>query len=713
MIRGVTALLLVCLIFARPFGSPQPSTFNFQRSTFLNLQPSTLDQELAAIESQIEAKRKETGVPGLAVSIVKDDKLIFARGFGMRDVANGLPVTPSTVMPIGSATKAFTAMATAISVDQGKLSFDDPPVKYVPYFKLQDPEANAKVTLRDLLSHRTGLASYTDVPWVLGTLNREEVIKVIGDAKPTAPLRSKFQYNNVMYSAAGEVVAAAQKTTWEDAIADLIFKPLGMDGSDTSIKRMQKDPDFSYGYSYDADTKTATVVPTRDITDIAAAGAIDSNVTDMSRWVRLILNGGELEGRRLVSEKNYHELVSTQMQIGLGVSYGFGWVLASWRDHSTIWHNGGIDGFHSLVEMIPDQHLGFVILSNTDDSPLEGAFTEIIFSNLVPGAAGTASEPSKPASGEPLSEGAARELIGTYQAGDFSVKIAGVNGKTSLVVVGQPAYPLVQKDRDTLISPLLPGSYSVQIKRDGAGKVSGITIKQPQLTRELTRAPDYSAPISTDELIMKAIEASGGQANLRKHNSQVLTASVTLVNQGMTGEVFTARRAPDSFSTKLTFEALGRKVGWQNSYFDGALGGRQSSFSRSRPLTKSELQNARTQDAFHGLLSAKTLFKEIAITATEKVGGEDAYVVTLTPASGSAVTEYYSTRSFLLLRRDTVRSGGQRESDYFSDYRAIDGEALAFKIVQETAAGGGQFLIQVKDVKFNTPIPDSEFHPTR
>jgi CubicO group peptidase (beta-lactamase class C family) len=709
--RWMTALWLVCLISAGPCGAPLAVLGQSQKAEQANA-PNDIATRLATLESQVEAKRKETGVPGLAIAIVKDDKLIFARGFGMRDIGLGLPVTPTTLMPIGSATKAFTAMAAAINVDQGKLSFDDPPVKYVPYFKLQDPEANAKVTLRDLLSHRTGLASYTDMPWVLGTLNREEVIKVVGDAKPTATFRSKFQYNNVMYSAAGEVVAAAQKTSWEDAITSLIFKPLGMNSSDTSVKLMQKDADFSYGYSYDAGTKTTTLVPTRDITNIAAAGAINSNVTDMSRWVRLILNGGEFEGNRLVSEKSYHELTSTQTQVAPGVSYGLGWVLASWRGRPTIWHNGGIDGFHSLVEMMPDQHLGFVILSNADDSPLEGAFTDIIFSNLVSGAArADASNASAPVTGEALSEAAGKELIGTYQAGGFSVKISAVNGKVSLVVPGQPAYPLAQKDRDTLSSPLLPASYSVQIKRDGAGKVSGITIKQPELTRELTRAADYTAPISTDELISKAIEAGGGEAIKLKHTTVVVTAAMILVNQGMNGEFVMARRAPNSLSTRVNYEALGRKVGWQHYYFDGSAGGSESSFSQTRPLKESEVQSARAANAFHALLDAKTLFKEIAITATEKVDGEYAYVVTLTPASGSAITEYYSTKSFLLLRRDTVQRGGQRESDYYSDYKTVDGEAVPFKIVEQTGVAGGQTVLQVKDVKFNASVPNSEFHP--
>ncbi|MGH9764280.1 MAG: serine hydrolase domain-containing protein, partial [Blastocatellia bacterium] len=368
---------------------------------------------------------------------------------------HGLPVTPKTLFPIGSATKAFTAMAAAISVDQGKLSFDDSPHKYLPYFKLQDPDANSKVQLRDMLSHKTGLANYTDLPWVVGTLSRQEVIEVVGEAKPTAPLRAKFQYNNVMFSAAGEVVAAAQKSSYEQVIQDLIFKPLGMNSSDLYVKVMEKSPDFSRGYEYDKDTKKARLLPTRDLTAIAAAGAINSNALDMSRWVRLMLGGGVFEGKRLVSEKSFHELVSPQTPLGAGVAYGFGWVLASWRGHKTIWHNGGIDGFHSLVDMIPDEHLGFVILSNDQGSQLEGPFTDIIFSNLVSESKKSGEDAKSTGgmgSGSPLSDAEAKELIASYKNPALTVKLAPVGGKPALVVEGQPAYPLVEKSKDSLVS---------------------------------------------------------------------------------------------------------------------------------------------------------------------------------------------------------------------------------------------------------------------
>ncbi len=160
---------------------------------------------LDRMEKMLEAKRKELGVPGMAVAIVKDDKIVFIKGFGVKDAEKNLPVTPETLFPIGSSTKAFTGMLLAMSVDDGKLAFADSPKKYLSYFKLQDAEADKKITVRDLMMHDSGLTR-TELVWYPGVLNRREVIRAVGEAKPTAPFSGKFQYQNVMVSAAGHQI---------------------------------------------------------------------------------------------------------------------------------------------------------------------------------------------------------------------------------------------------------------------------------------------------------------------------------------------------------------------------------------------------------------------------------------------------------------------------------------------------------------------------
>src|SRR5690606_8454371 len=179
---------------------------------------------LAAIETKVEARRKELGIPGMSLAIVKDGEVIYAKGLGYKDFEGKVPVTADTQFAIGSATKAFTGLTVLMAQDAGKLSLDDSPRKYLPYFRMFDPETNEKITIRDLLSHTSGL-NRTDLAMVTGRLNRAELIEVAAQARPTAKFRERFQYQNLMFTAAGEVVAAVEKKPWEKVVPEKVFKP--------------------------------------------------------------------------------------------------------------------------------------------------------------------------------------------------------------------------------------------------------------------------------------------------------------------------------------------------------------------------------------------------------------------------------------------------------------------------------------------------------
>ncbi|GAC1404158.1 MAG: hypothetical protein NVSMB56_18790 [Pyrinomonadaceae bacterium] len=236
--RLFLAFVLIFANIAAPLFA-RPSSFETRAAS------GTVDlsAQLAAVEKKIEAKRQELGVPGASLVIVKDDKVIYIKGLGYKDFERKIPVTPDTLFAIGSTTKAFTAMSVMMTIDEGKMSLGDSPKKFLPYFKLQDPDADAKITLRDLLSHSSGL-NRTDLAMVSGAFNREELIKIAGQAKPSAKLREKFQYQNIMFGAAGEAVAKAQNTTYEKFIAERIFKPLGMTASNLSVRDMKKSKDY-------------------------------------------------------------------------------------------------------------------------------------------------------------------------------------------------------------------------------------------------------------------------------------------------------------------------------------------------------------------------------------------------------------------------------------------------------------------------------------
>jgi CubicO group peptidase (beta-lactamase class C family) len=345
---------------------------------------SDLSAKLAAIEKAVEEKRLSLNVPGAALVIVKDDRVVLLKGFGLRDVEARLPVTPETLFAIGSCTKTFTALAAVISADEGKLSLDDSPKMFLPYFKLRDPEADAQVTLRDLLSHRTGLKAHgNDDAWKDARHRREEVIRIAMQSKPTAKLREKYQYNNVMYIAAGEAVARAQNATWEEVITSRIFRPLGMSASNFSVSAMQQTAEFSRGYDRGKKRKQA---PMRNLDSAAPAGAINSNAKEMGQWLRLLLGGGIIDGKRLVSEKGFREMMTKQAELDKLHYYGLGLEVGEYEDwpgHPLYYHEGNTKGFGAAFVFIPDQKLGFAILTNVTDSELPNAIGRIVIRNLA------------------------------------------------------------------------------------------------------------------------------------------------------------------------------------------------------------------------------------------------------------------------------------------------------------------------------------------
>ncbi|HEX8719081.1 MAG TPA: serine hydrolase [Pyrinomonadaceae bacterium] len=769
--------------------------------------PVDLAARLAAVEKAVEERRQQLGVPGLSLVIVKDDKVIYMKGLGYKDFERKAPVTPDTLFAIGSSSKAFTAMLAAMAADAGKLSFDDPPKKFLPYFKLQDPDADARITLRDLLSHGSGL-NRTDIAWASGALNREEVIRVASTAKPTAKLREKFQYQNVMFSAAGEIVGRAEGSTWERLIAERIFRPLGMRASNTSVPEMQKSPDYSYGYNYEEATKETRRVPTRDLPQIAPAGAINSSARDMAQWLRLMLGGGEFAGRRLVSEKNFAELLKPQMKVTPTIGYGLGWFLREWKGHKVVEHGGNIDGFNAQVALMPDQRLGFVMLTNVSASLLPAQAMNVVWSNLVsdPGAAAepavkaeseagvyrfaeagfdvtvafrdgrltmavpgqqtytlvpaggrrykfaeaegfyanfrpakenpqeteiyleqpqgnytlkkvkAAQAPTAPASGASAEyAGPLKEVVGSYEPEKEgpAVAVESREGKVFLVVPGQPAYPLVERSKDVLGSTALPEAYSILVRRDEAGRVSGITLRQPGAETAFKRAAEFKAPMSVEELMARAVEAQGGEAALRRHKTLRVLADVDLLHQGVSGEAVVYARAPNAYAQEVQLAALGKKIGSFREFFDGAQGGDEGSFFPFNPKTGKELDEARVAADFYAPLNWKSLFKTAEIKRTAKVGDEDAYVVVLTPEKGSPVTQYISAKSFLLLRQDSVSTSDTISlpvTEVYSDYRPVDGVMVAFRRVSNSVAMGDTVL-KVREAAFDVPVPDDAFRP--
>jgi CubicO group peptidase (beta-lactamase class C family) len=305
-------------------------------------------------------------IPGLAFAIVKESKIIYLKAFGERNLERRAPATPDTLFPIGSCTKAFTSMAVAVSQDQGLLSLDDHPRKYLPYFKMADPDADLRVTLRDMLSHQTGLRAYADLAAEPGVLTREEYVRAATSAKPTAKFRSTFQYSNAMYSAVGEILGKVNRSTWERVIDAQVFAPLQMRASLTSASQIVRAPDHATGYVYDEETSTwRPVPPPESLQALAPGGNIASSARDLTQWLRMLTAGGRFGSDRFVSEAAFRDLTTAKIPISPTLSYALGWATYEWKGLTVVEHNGGSQGISALVSFIPERHAGFVFLANT------------------------------------------------------------------------------------------------------------------------------------------------------------------------------------------------------------------------------------------------------------------------------------------------------------------------------------------------------------
>lgn len=326
---------------------------------------------LDGFDAFVEKVMKDWKVPGLSLAIVKDGKIVYAKGYGFRDVAKKLPVTPDTLFAIGSNSKSFTAAALGILADEGKLDFDKPVREYLPDFRLYDEYATANLRVRDLVSHQSGLPRH-DLLWYGSPLSRKELFDRLRYLEPSRKLHEKYQYNNLMFMTAGVLVERLSGMSWEEFIAKRIFEPLAMKTSNTSVNTSKRSADFALPY---AETKgELKEIPFRNIDAIGPAGSINSSVNEMSNWLAMQLAKGKFNGKQVISEKSLaenhkpHIITSDQLppyeELSYG-SYAMGWGLSTYRGHLVSAHSGGIDGFISQMRVLSKDQLGVVVLTNS------------------------------------------------------------------------------------------------------------------------------------------------------------------------------------------------------------------------------------------------------------------------------------------------------------------------------------------------------------
>ena len=330
-------------------------------------------------------------IPGAAVAIVRNDSVIYAKGFGVLVAGTTTPVNERTLFEIGSSSKAMTATAIAMLVTDGKMRWDARLTDYLPDFRLSDPVANGLVTVRDALSHRTGIAR-GELVWLGAGISREDVVHRMRFMKPESPFRSQYSYQNMMFLAAGQALGKAAGMTWDDFVRQRLFVPLGMTSSAPTYRGMTN---TNVARPHGMDHDTVAVQPAFDADDIAPAGSILSNAVDMAQWLRFQLNDGVVNSKRLVSSVALRETHSPQMLLSSGGgrggaaadtavtshfgTYGFGWMIEDYRGQLVWQHGGNTIGMTTSVGMLPEKKFGVVVLSSMGQGGLPRALQLYIF----------------------------------------------------------------------------------------------------------------------------------------------------------------------------------------------------------------------------------------------------------------------------------------------------------------------------------------------
>ncbi len=382
LLPGVTAALTLALLL--PVASP-----------------ATARVDLDGLEGHVARVLEELDVPGMAVAIVKDGEVILSRGYGVRRVGEPGPVTDETRFGIASNSKAFTGAALSILVEEGKIAWDDPVTRHVPELQMHDPWVSREITVRDLVTHRSGLGlGKGDLMWWPPTdFTRAEIIRGVRHLKPASSFRSRYAYNNIMFVVAGEVVARVSGRTWGDFIRERILEPLGMQWTTTTAAVLEPGDGVATPHVHVG----GRAEPIRLMSFENAAGAVGVNATaaDMARWLRMLLECSEEdpvpEGQECVlTPKAIQGLWSSQtvmaprkLPAGFEIletdfaAYGLGFRLQEHQGYKVVRHGGAVPGYYSAVTLVPDERLGIVVLSNQESGAALSAVTQHILDHFL------------------------------------------------------------------------------------------------------------------------------------------------------------------------------------------------------------------------------------------------------------------------------------------------------------------------------------------
>ena len=359
-------------------------------------QEADVTKKLEGFDAYMQQTLKDWNTPGVGVGIVVGDKLVFAKGYGYRDHEKKLPFTTKTMQPIASNSKLFTAVAAGMLVEEGKLVWDKPIRDSVPEIQFYNDQLNSNVTLRDMLSHRTGVTRH-DLIWFKSPFTREELFEKLKYLEPQEPMRTTFLYNNLMFAAVGQIIKIKSGKKWEDFVREKIFTPLDMSTTCYTIADMLKQPDYGVPFREKRDSFELYKIPYYEDTEgVAPAGAVISNIDELSHWLIALMNEGKYNGRQVLPAGALKATLQPAIALpnaggeALGFwelinsAYGMGRWAASYRGKLLTYHGGDLPGFHSQVSFMPNDKIGVIVLVISDHSaPLYNIVSYNVYERLL------------------------------------------------------------------------------------------------------------------------------------------------------------------------------------------------------------------------------------------------------------------------------------------------------------------------------------------
>jgi CubicO group peptidase (beta-lactamase class C family) len=535
----VTTLLLLLLIISQN-SSAQTNDFS---------------KKLKGFDQTIEKILKDWNVPGCGIGIVVKDTLVFAKGYGYRDLENKLPVTPNTLFQIASNTKLFTATAVGFLVEEGKLDWDKPIKNYVPQIQFYNDELNANVTIRDMLSHRTGISRH-DAIWYKSDFTRQELFDRIKYLEPSIPLRQGSLYNNLMYAAAGQIVEYLSGQTWEEFVKSKIFSPLNMSHSMFVVEEMMREPDFMTPYYEKRDTSILLPYPFyTQQQGVGPCGSIISNINDLSNWLIAQMHNGRFKNNQVIPASIIKETMTPAIPTAsvpdkyfenLNSIYGMGRSTSSYKGHYLTQHGGAIGGIYSNISFMPADSIGVIVFTNRL-SQLTGIITYTVYDKLL-GLEETpwsersltdylkSKETSRESRKKPDTDRVPNtkpshplaDYAGIYEDPAYGMMIIDFKNDSLNFTFNHVTLPLYHYHYDRFITPddQINGKWSMTFNTDAQGSISQVKVSLDEKEVTFTRKAD---PRLRDPEFLKKLEGqyelNGTIINLVFRNNELILST--------------------------------------------------------------------------------------------------------------------------------------------------------------------------------------------